>query len=102
MAARFSAVAWWGMGEKVGFVYLGEPEGQGFLDLAAREYSDKTAETIDAEVKRILDTAYEHATRTINENRDKVVGLRFTYEPKLLRFFQARFEPVRGSKVLAD
>jgi tyrosine phenol-lyase len=38
----------------------------------------------------------------LNENRDKVVGLRFTYEPKLLRFFQARFEPVRGSKVLAD
>jgi tyrosine phenol-lyase len=34
------------------------------------------------------------------ENRDKVVGLRFTYEPKQLRFFQARFEPVRGSRVL--
>lgn len=33
------------------------------------------------------------------KNRDKVVGLRFTYEPKHLRFFQARFEPVRGASV---
>jgi tyrosine phenol-lyase len=34
------------------------------------------------------------------EHREKIVGLRFTHEPKYLRFFQARFEPVRGQKVL--
>jgi len=62
----------WGMGDKVGFVYFGDDESKAFFDVGMREYSDKTAEMIDAEVKRILDTAYEHATRTINENRDKV------------------------------
>ena len=36
------------------------------------------------------------------EARDKIVGLRFTHEPKLLRFFQARFEPVRGGRVLLE
>ncbi len=36
------------------------------------------------------------------ENRDKVVGLKFVHEPKYLRFFQARFAPVRGKKVLLD
>jgi tyrosine phenol-lyase len=36
------------------------------------------------------------------ENRDRIVGLKFTHEPKHLRFFQARFAPVRGSRVLWD
>ncbi|MGE3109654.1 MAG: tyrosine phenol-lyase [Phycisphaerales bacterium] len=33
------------------------------------------------------------------DHSEEVVGLRFTYEPKHLRFFQARFEPVQGSRV---
>ena len=31
----------------------------------------------------------------INDMREKVRGLKFVYEPKYLRFFQARFEPVK-------
>ncbi len=37
---------------------------------------------------------------TLFENREQIVGLRFTHEPKYLRFFQARFEPVEGARVL--
>lgn len=36
---------------------------------------------------------------SLHEGRDKVVGLRFTHEPQHLRFFQARFAPVRGERV---
>lgn len=34
------------------------------------------------------------------ENKERVVGLEFTYEPEYLRFFQARFRPVEGRSVL--
>ena len=35
----------------------------------------------------------------VYENRRRVRGLRFTYEPEYLRFFQARFEPLVGSSI---
>ena len=62
----------WGMGENVGFVFYGDEEEKQGLDWLRRDFSDKTAETIDAEIKQILDAAYEGAKRTINENRAKV------------------------------
>ena len=36
----------------------------------------------------------------VHEGRKNVQGLRFTYEPDHLRFFQARFEPVAGKSVV--
>lgn len=46
-------------------------------------HMDVTAESVEA----------------LYRNREAIVGLRLTHEPKLLRFFQARFEPVRGQRV---
>ena len=63
----------WGMGKKLGLVYYGDDDSHtGMIDLGGRDYSDKTAEIIDQEVKRILDEAYAAAKHTITENRDKV------------------------------
>ena len=47
---------------------------------------------MDVTAEGVIDL-YEHAAN--------IVGLRFTHEPKMLRFFQARFEPVVGAKVIA-
>jgi cell division protease FtsH len=51
----------WGMSDAVGFVYHGE-EGRTSFILGlpgGREYSEQTAQTIDAEIKRLVDTAFE-------------------------------------------
>jgi hypothetical protein len=37
---------------------------------------------------------------SLYENAKQIVGLRFSDEPEYLRFFQARFEPMRGAIVL--
>jgi tyrosine phenol-lyase len=36
------------------------------------------------------------AVKACHDSRDRVSGLRMTHEPKHLRFFQARFEPIPG------
>jgi tryptophanase len=38
----------------------------------------------------------------LHQQRDRIVGLQFTYEPKHLRFFQSRFRPFGGDKILRD
>ena len=35
-----------------------------------------------------------NAVEEVVQRRDEIKGLRFTYEPEMLRFFQARFEQI--------
>ncbi len=65
----------WGMSERLGLVSY-EPD-SGFNDAyyvlpGEKEYSEKTAETIDSEVKLITDEAYNKARELIEANRDKL------------------------------
>ncbi len=61
----------WGMSDELGMVEYGEGQEQVFLarDISSpRNYSEATAQKIDAEVKRFIDEAYDEATRLISEN----------------------------------
>jgi len=65
----------WGMSEKLGNVLYGESQEYVFLGrdmMRTKDYSEQTAEEIDAEVKRIIDEAYQTAKSIIDGNRDKL------------------------------
>ena len=65
----------WGMSDRLGFVYYGDDQlgPPPKMDLGlGKDFSDKTSEVIDEEVKRIIDGAYADTRRLIEENRDKL------------------------------
>lgn len=68
----------WGMSEKLGPLTFGKKEEQIFLgrEIARhKDYSEKTAEDIDEEVRSILNSAYKNAKKLLEENIDLVTAL---------------------------
>ena len=64
----------WGMSERLGFVrYSGTDTNEMYLP--DKDYSPDTARIIDEEVKRLIDEAYQDATRMIDEHWDKVEAI---------------------------
>jgi len=65
----------WGMSDKIGMVQYGEASEYVFLgrEMArSKDYSEKTAQEIDDEVKRIIDEGYARATRVIQDYRSQL------------------------------
>ncbi len=63
-------VTQWGMADSIGFVYYGDDR-QGMFDMATRNYSDETAAKIDAEVKKIVDSAYAETKQLLLKYREQ-------------------------------
>ncbi|MFK5920849.1 MAG: ATP-dependent zinc metalloprotease FtsH [Verrucomicrobiota bacterium] len=66
----------WGMSEELGMVEYGSHNEHLFLarDMgnSTRDYSEATAQKIDVEVKRLIDTAYDRAMKLILANREQL------------------------------
>ena len=70
-----SMVTKYGMSEVLGTINYGSDQGEVFLgrDFAQQKnFSDETASLIDAEVKRIVETAYRTAEDLLNTNMEKL------------------------------
>ena len=83
----------WGMSSRLGFVYYGDDaltRTPRFDFGAGKEFSDKTTELIDEEVKQIIDVAYIDTRRVIHENR---VGLEAVAQALL------KYETLSGEEV---
>ena len=68
----------WGMSEKMGMVEYGKNEDYVFLGSnlgQGREYSEATAQEIDAEVRKLCDDAYRRAVVLLTENRSKLESI---------------------------
>jgi len=71
LARRY--VTQWGLSEAIGPVLVGDNEHSVFLGRelqSRREVSEQTAQLVDAEVKRIIQGAFEAAKRVLHENID--------------------------------
>ncbi|MCH2152010.1 MAG: ATP-dependent zinc metalloprotease FtsH [Phycisphaerales bacterium] len=64
----------WGMSERLGFVNYGRDDKREGL-VMDKDHSPETARIIDEEIKRLIDTAYEDATRMISDHWDKVEAI---------------------------
>ncbi len=64
-------VTQWGLSDAIGPVLIGDNEQEVFLGqqlVSRREVSEQTAQLVDAEVKRVIDSAYALATRVLTDN----------------------------------
>jgi len=65
----------WGMSDELGLISYGPDAGlkdMMYVMPGEKEYSEKTAEAIDKEIKRITDEAYKKAKELIESNKDKL------------------------------
>lgn len=65
----------WGLSEKMGPLAYGEEDGEVFLGHSVTQHkpiSDDTANSIDQEVRRIIDVNYKRALCLVKENMDKL------------------------------
>jgi len=82
----------WGMSEKLGMVQYGTDE-EYYMgrDMARRkDYSEHTAQEIDAEVRRIIEESFKRAEELIRANRDKL---------ELIAKALLEYETLEGSQV---
>ena len=71
-------VTQWGMSDILGPMVYGEEEGEIFLGRSVtthKNMSEASLQTVDAEIRRIIDEQYALARRLLEENRDKVEAM---------------------------
>jgi len=87
----------YGMSEKLGMIKYGDMEETkhlGYTYGGGREYSEKTAELIDQEVKRFIDEAYEYSKKLLSEKKEyveKLVNILVEKEVVIREEFDALF-----------
>lgn len=70
----FAMVTYYGLNEKIGNVSYYDSTGQSDYAIT-KPFSEKTAEVIDQEVSKLIESAYQEALRILNEHKDGLTQL---------------------------
>jgi len=70
----YNMVVYFGLNEKIGNISYYDSSGQQEYSFH-KPYSEKTAETIDKEIKALVEKAYDRAVHLLKENREKLEKL---------------------------
>ena len=95
-------VTQWGLSEAIGPILVGDNEQEVFLGqqiMSRREVSEKTAQLVDSEVKKVIDDAFSRAVQTLTEHRallDSVAAMLLERETLTREDFEIL---VRGEKL---
>jgi cell division protease FtsH len=105
-------VTQFGMSEKIGAIAVGDKEQEIFLGREfsqRREISERTSETVDEEVKRIIDSAYERARKILTAERlrlDRLAAALLEFETlereDILLVVEGKALPPRAAPVPLD
>ena len=70
----YAMVSIYGLNDKIGNISFYDSTGQQEYAFG-KPYSEKTAQTIDEEVKKLVDMAYDRTKKILTENKDKLATL---------------------------
>jgi ATP-dependent metalloprotease FtsH len=69
----YAMVTYYGLNDRIGNISFYDPQGSEYT--FGKPYSERTAEIIDEEVKKMIDQAYERTKNVLRENKDKLERL---------------------------
>jgi ATP-dependent metalloprotease FtsH len=96
----YAIVAYFGLNKKIGNVSYYDSTGQSEYSFT-KPFSEKTAETIDDEVRNLIETAYQRAIEILQENKDKLIMLSELLLQKEV-IFREDLESVFGKRLFKD
>lgn len=96
----YSMVVYFGLNKAIGNVSYYDSTGQQEYSFT-KPYSESTAQTIDVEIKKIIDQAYERAKKILLENKDKLEQLADILLKKEV-IFREDLEHIFGKRAFED
>jgi ATP-dependent Zn protease len=70
----YAMVVYYGLNDKIGNISYYDSSGQADMGFQ-KPYSEKTAETIDGEVRKLVENCYSRTLKILEENKEKLIKL---------------------------